>query len=268
MRMIDRHALIESFKDTCQRFKDNSVLRDATLAMQADTRLFFPGFNAVNPTRKCEKPFISVVEDTTFHCAQGLLHEGKVAVLNFANAYTPGGGVTRGAMAQEECLCRSSNLYEGLNLPYLLKNYYKYNGKNTGDMGIDSVIYHPGVMVIKDDADLPEMLEKPFRVDVLTCAAPYIRENAKKPVPTEKLEDTLYRRIRNILEVAMAYNVDVIVLGAFGCGAFNNDPIMVAGIFRNLLVDKEYACFFRHVVFAIKRTRNNVNYEVFDRMLN
>ena len=30
--MIDRHALIESFKDTCQRFKDNSVLRDATLA--------------------------------------------------------------------------------------------------------------------------------------------------------------------------------------------------------------------------------------------
>ncbi|MDO5134105.1 MAG: TIGR02452 family protein, partial [Eubacteriales bacterium] len=122
---MDRFALVESFKDTQRLIKENPALRDATLTMQAGTRLFLPGFDAVASVWKSDVPTITVLEDTTFHCAQQYLSEGRVAVLNFANAYSPGGGVTRGAMAQEECLCRSSNLYEGLTLPYLLKNYYK-----------------------------------------------------------------------------------------------------------------------------------------------
>ena len=264
---MDRITLMESFRDTTRVFMEDAGLRAATLSMQAGTRLFFPCFEAINPIRKTESPDLTVVEDTTFHCAMGLLPQGRVAVLNFANAYTPGGGVTRGAMAQEECLCRSSNLYEGLNLPYLLKNYYKFNKRNTGDLGSDAVIYHPGVTVIKSDDDLPVPLEKPFRVDVLTCAAPYVNLDRTKPLPREKLEETLNRRIRNILEVAIAYNVDCLVLGAFGCGAFNNDPKMVAECFHELLKAKGYGCFFRKVVFAIKKARVNVNFEVFSKVL-
>ena len=79
--------------------------------------------------------------------------------------------------------------------------------------------------------------------------------------PLEKLEDTFKHRIRNILEVAAANNVDNLVLGAFGCGAFNNPPDLVAGRFRYYLVDKGYRDCFKRVVFAIKS--GGRNYEVF-----
>ena len=264
---MDRFALIESFRDTRRQVREDRALQRATLAMQAGTRLFLPGFEAVMPVRKSMRPAVDVVEDTTFRCAQGLTGEGRVAALNFANAYSPGGGVTRGAMAQEECLCRSSNLYEGLTLPYLMKNYYKYNAKNTGDLGTDAVIYLPGVTVFKTDDDLPLPLDSPFQVDVLTCAAPYVNPDRRNPIPREKLENAIGRRIRNILEVAIANGADCLVLGAFGCGAFNNPPDMVAGCFRHLLLEREYACFFRRVVFAIKRQRDNANYATFRRVL-
>jgi len=99
-------ALIECFNDTCRLFREDGALQQATLVMQAGTRLFFPGFSAVMPVRKSAVASVTVVEDTTFHCAQGLLDGGKVAILNFANAFTPGGGIKRGAPPQEECLDR------------------------------------------------------------------------------------------------------------------------------------------------------------------
>ena len=263
--MVSRIALIEAFKDTKRQIKDNEKLAALTLKMQAGTRLYLRGFEAVNPSVKSQVPDISVTQDTTFRCASAFAgNENKVAVLNFANAYTPGGGVMSGAMAQEECLCRSSNLYAGLTLPYLLKNYYKWNGANTGDMGSDAVIYSPGVTVFKSDDPVPADLETWFQVDVLTSAAPYYDLNRKKPVTAERLEQVFYDRIRNILEVAAAEDADVLVLGAFGCGAFNNPPELVAEVFRRLLVEKGYGRLFRKIVFAIKANNAaNTNYQAF-----
>lgn len=259
--MTDRTALIQCFTDTQRMVREDAELSRATLRMQAGTVLYFPGFAAVAPSHKSANCPLAVVEDTTFHYAGELVGSGCVAVLNFANAYSPGGGVTRGAMAQEECLCRSSNLYSALTLPYLIRNYYKHNEKTTGDMGTDAVIYSPGVTVFKSDDALPTPLAKTFQTDVLTCAAPYVNPNRKKPIPLEKLEDTFKHRIRNILEVAAANNVDNLVLGAFGCGAFNNPSDLVAGCFRYYLVDKGYRDCFKRVVFAIKG--GGRNYEVF-----
>ena len=134
-----RDLLIEAFEDTMRMVKENTLLAQKTETMQAGTLLYLPGFDARIHREKSRDPEIEVVEDTTFHAAQMLLEEGaaagqpadtqaagekgRVAVLNFANAYHPGGGVKQGAMAQEECLCRSSNLYSGLTLPYLIRNY-------------------------------------------------------------------------------------------------------------------------------------------------
>lgn len=71
-------------------------------------------------------------------------------------------------------------------------------------------------------------------------------------------------RIRNIFEVAIANGVDNLVLGAFGCGAFNNPPEMAAGVFKRLLIDNRYASYFEKVAFAIKKTRDVCpNYEAF-----
>ena len=40
---------------------------------------------------------------------------------------------------------------------------------------------------------------------------------------------------RKIAWLAAHHRCDVLVLGAWGCGVFRNDPDMVAGIFRELL---------------------------------
>ncbi len=266
--MVEQYALVESFRDTQRRIREDAALAGAALRAQAGTRLYLPDFSAIAPVEKSASRAVRVVEDTSFHCAAGLLGEGRVAVLNFANAFSPGGGVLRGAMAQEECLCRSSTLYSALTIPYLLKNYYKNNARAAGDMGTDAVIYTPGVTVFKSDDELPAALEAPFEVDVLTCAAPYLNPQRKKPVPEDKLRAILERRVLNILEVAAANGADALVLGAFGCGAFNNPPELVAGAFRSALVDREYRRFFRRVVFAIKgRSIENNNYRVFARVL-
>ena len=170
-------------------------------------------------------------------------------------------------MAQEECLCRSSNLYSALTLPYLQRNYYEWNSKNTGDMGTDSVIYSTGVTVFKTDDMIPELMEPEhwFQVDVLTCAAPYYDKNKSKPVSVEKLRDVFYHRIENILAVAAANDVEILVLGAFGCGAFNNPPELVADVFSDLLSNSPYRHNLKKAVFAIKTGSSTgmKNYSVF-----
>lgn len=251
--------LIRVFEDTQRQVRENPQLAAATLRMQAGSRLYLEGYRAIAPREKRRDMQVQVVADTTFRCAQDYVGFGKVAVLNFANAYTPGGSVKHGVMAQEECLCRSSNLYEGLTVPYMLRHYYKWNEKNTGAMGSDRIIYHPGVTVFKDDGPYLCNLEVPFKVDVITCAAPYYDVQKKKPVALDKLEDVFYYRIRNILEVAAGNDVDILVLGAFGCGAFNNPPALVARVMRRLLVTEGHARRFERVIFAIKPGSSSEN---------
>ena len=70
-------------------------------------------------------------------------------------------------------------------------------------------------------------------------------------------------RIDHILYSAYKNKVDCLILGAFGCGVFSNDPKDVATIFKNLLEIK-YNKTFKKVVFAIpNQNRNNNNYKIF-----
>lgn len=250
--MADTKALTECFRDTLRQLKEDRELAERTLRMQAGTVLYLKGYEAAAPEVKSESQDVSVVRDTSFHCAASFAGCGKTAVLNFANAYSPGGGVARGAMAQEECLCRSSSLYAALTLPYIIKNYYKANQKNTGDMGTDAVIYSPGVVVFKTDDPVPADMTPRFSVDVITCAAPYCDPAKAGKLREDKLREVLNGRIRNILETAAANGPDYLVLGAFGCGVFNNPPKLVAETFRALLLDRGYGRYFKKTVFAVK----------------
>ena len=254
--------LIACFQNT-QRLS-REVFKEETRAMQAGT-LYFPEYQAIAPKEKSAGLSLEVMEDTTFHCAQRF-GNGKTAVLNFANAYNPGGSVATGVMAQEECLCRSSNLYSSLTLPYLMRNYYRHNNRATGYMGTDAVIYSPGVMVFKSDDALPVPLPEPFFVDVLTCTAPF--NEPKKAFSESALSKVFEGRIRNIVEVAAAHDADTLILGAFGCGAFMNPPETVAKAFRHILAENEYRRYFGRVIFAIKGGGpENGNYQVFSRVL-
>ncbi|MBR3149542.1 MAG: TIGR02452 family protein [Eubacterium sp.] len=259
--------LVASFHDTVKAFTSYQDLIQSTQLMVDSTLVYFENYSTINKTLKRRRTIVKVTPNTTFKCASEYVDRYKrVAVLNFANPYHPGGGVEQGNMAQEECLCRSSNLYAALTCKYILTNYYDRNSRNRTPFGTDSVIYSKGVTVFKSDDAVPQKLDKTFKVDVITCAAPYYN-STYGPYNPNQYKPAFYSRIKNILEVAISNDVDVLILGAFGCGAFNNSPEVVASVFGRLLFTEGYSHYFRRVVFAIKPDENNDNYEVFKEIL-
>ena len=256
---MSREERIACFQDTLDRCS-REELAELTAIVREAGRICPAGFRA-GGLHTVREPEITVVEQTTFAAARENLKYGRVAVLNFANPHYPGGGVFRGAMAQEECLCRSSNLYPCLEDGRVFEDFYLYHQKQTDYDFSDRLIYSPGVTVFKDDAPVPRMLEKKdwFRVDVITCAAPYLAK--RRYVNPSVLGNLFPKRIRNILEAAMENGAEVLILGAFGCGAFGNPPEVVAGAFRQVLTEQRYQVF-RKIVFAIKSSVGGDPYTV------
>ena len=136
------------------------------------------------------------------------------------------------------------------------------------------VIYTKDILVFKDDDYQP--LTQPFAVDVITCAAPTLREQASNrynpsdgehvDVTPEELLALHERRGRQILSSAASNGAQVIILGAFGCGAFRNDPAIVAQAYANIL--PEYLHYFRTIEFAVYcRPRSPQNYDAFNQTL-
>lgn len=257
---MSREERIACFEDTLARCNDEA-LAPRTARAVADSRVY-PADFVSNRLYKVWEPEISVVEGTSFAAARENLAAGKVAVLNFANPHYPGGGVTQGAMAQEECLCRSSNLYPCLNSEGVFVKFYLHHRKVTDYDFSDRLIYSPGVTVFKDDSPVPQLLaeEDWFQVDVITCAAPYL---AKRRYVNQTVLLKLFKsRVRNILEAAIENEAEVLILGAFGCGAFGNPPKVVARAFREVLEERRYRTAFARVIFAIKSTVGGDPYTV------
>ncbi|MGW7102123.1 TIGR02452 family protein [Streptomyces sp. NPDC054838] len=172
--------------------------------------------------------------------------EPAVAVLNFASARNPGGGYLRGAKAQEEALCRASALYDTL---LEAPEYYEVHRAGRSTFYTDRVIHSPGVPVFRDDRG--ELLEAPFRAGFLTSPAPNagtIRRQEPDRVP--EIPAALARRAERVLEVAALHRYRRLVLGAWGCGVFRNDPAEVAEAFRGLLAGR-FEGVFEQVVFGI-----------------
>ena len=193
--------------------------------------------------------------------------EKKIAVLNFASAINPGGGVLKGASAQEECLCRCSTLYEVLNQDDLWEKYYNVNRARQNSLYTDACIYSPGIVICKSDTELPERLRQAefVSVDVITCAAPKLSRGFDIN-EDESIRKELYKlyckRISHILHIAAANKADILVLGAFGCGAFHNDPDLISKGFCNAMID--YLSRFDLIEFAIYcKEYETQNYEVF-----
>lgn len=219
---------------------------------------------------------IYVTENSSFNAAREYFGK-KVAVLNFASATTPGGGVTKGSSAQEECLCRCSTLYNCLNVRTNWDKYYNVHRNEGSALHNDDIIYTPNVIIFKDDSY--NMLDKSdyMIVDVITCAAPNLKENpynaynvekstAKVDISDEDLLKLHEKRGRKIMSVAADHNVEVLILGAFGCGAFRNNPTVVAQAYKNIL--PEFRKCFKAIEFAVYcRPTDNTNYRVFNEIL-
>lgn len=259
-------SLVACFNDTIER-SQTGELKEFTERAISSNFLYRENFSSLDCGRQnyadsaTEK--ILVVPDSTFAAAQKNIRYGKTAVLNFANPQYPGGGASKGAVAQEECLCRCSNLYLCLSAPNIFEDYYFYHKKYTNHLFSDRIIYTKDVVVFKDESEVPALLPRDewFFVDVITCAAPYI---AKINIDNALLKSLFKSRIKNIFEAAIDNKVEVIILGAFGCGAFKNPPEVVAEAFHEVIDENGYADNFKKIVFAIKCNPNNTkNLDVF-----
>ena len=191
----------------------------------------------------------------------------NILVLNFANPVNPGGGVRRGAMAQEEDLCRKSSLLLSLESNQA-QQYYKYNRSLNTYMGSDAMILTPNVEIIKDVNG--ELLDESLIVSVMTCAAPMIAQGMEGQ-SYEQYQELFYNRICGMLKCAAYWGYEVLVLGAFGCGAFGNDAKLVSDLFYKALKEFNYdgmtaKDFFRRIDFAVlDRTPGQYNFNEFNR---
>jgi uncharacterized protein (TIGR02452 family) len=206
---------------------------------------------------------LQVTDETTFAAVARLAAQpgGPIACLNFASAKNPGGGFLNGAQAQEECLARASGLYSCL----LAKPaYYERNRANRSALYLDLIIYSPEVPFFRDDAG--RLLEQPVSASIITAPAPNkgaVADNEPHNLP--HVEPTLERRAAMILSVAASKGVKRLVLGAWGCGVFRNDPKVVSSIFAKLLQPGgRFAGVFSEVVFAVyDRTEDQATYRAF-----
>lgn len=249
---MEKEDLIVCFQDTLEK-SNNGGLKQRTAQAAQSNRVYKEGF--VSKVKHCnENASIKVYSGTTFDVAKKYCSLGKVAVLNFANPEHPGGGVQLGAIAQEECLCRSSNLYPCISDHNVFDEYYAYHRNIKNHFYSDRLIYTKDITVFKDDGIVPKILPEDewFDVDVITCAAPYL---AKRKYTNGAALLLLFKsRVKNIFEAARDNRVDIIILGAFGCGAFKNPPLIVAEAFRQVICEQNYFKDFKQIVFAIKPT--------------
>ena len=269
--LIRKQQLASVFEDTMERIKQSA---DLTSAMEHSlhNQQFIPAsaIISISDVPKADKPANIIVSQLrSFEAAAQYIGQ-RTAVLNFASATNPGGGVEKGASAQEECLCRVSTLYPCLVDQKMRDSFYTPHRKDGNALHNDDIIYTPNVLVIKDDDH--NLLSEPFSVDIISCAAPNLRERPsnqyntgdtiKVQISDNELLALHEKRARKIFASAIANGVEVLILGAFGCGAFQNDPHIVAQAYKNVL--PAFAHYFHTIEFAIYcRPADSINYDAF-----
>lgn len=176
-------------------------------------------------------------------------HEGKTAALNFASYKRPGGGFVDGMMAQEEALCHESYLYN------VLRRFSGYYINNTEKMNsgfyTNRALYSPNILFRNETM-----------CDIITCAAPNASRMIRYKTGQEKENQrALLERIFFVLNIAADQKVDTLILGAYGCGVFKQDPYVVSHAFKYYL-EHIRSGTFKKVVFAIPN-KESANYIAF-----
>lgn len=225
-------------------------LGEALTASVRGTQGISPGHAfGVNPA-PVGQAVIEVSRESTVEALIRLHREGApaLACLNFASAKNAGGGFLGGSQAQEESLARSSGLHPSL---ISVPQYYETNRACRSGLYTDWMIWSPKVPFIRDDEGV--LLDEPVLASVITAPAPNAGAVARnQPEDMPVVESTLQRRAARVLQLAASKEVRTLVLGAWGCGVFRNDPRMVAGVFAGLVLNgAPFAGVFSRLVFAI-----------------
>jgi uncharacterized protein (TIGR02452 family) len=242
--------LVNVFQDTLENSKN---LTDSTTSKHT--------FDERNPPRLTMfKDIISVINTDSVSAVVEYSKLGKTCVLNMASYKRPGGGVYNGARAQEECLFRCSNLIQVVpNSFYPLEE--------------NEALYTKEAIFFKDkDYDYMD----PITCDVVTIAAlrlhGVIGEDGEMSYESDVTD---YRKItkdkiRLMVSLAAQNGVKNLILGAWGCGVFKNDPTTMAQYFSEVLIGEGYSVDFDNIVFAIINDHNSVgnNFDIFNSQFN
>jgi uncharacterized protein (TIGR02452 family) len=196
-----------------------------------------------------------VTNETTLDAARRLVAMGvdDALCLNFASAKNPGGGFLGGALAQEECIARASGLY-----PCLLKapEYYAYHRGLDTCLYSDHMIYSPQVPILKDEDGA--LLDDAVCVTVVTSPAVnagVVRSREADNI--DKIMPVMRTRIQKLLALCLNRQHTTLILGAWGCGVFQNDPEEISQLFYEALTGP-FAGQFKKVVFAVKTNKETM----------
>jgi uncharacterized protein (TIGR02452 family) len=242
--------LINVFQDTLSISK--------TLANRSETHKHF--------TSEIIGPFLTEFENNiivepldTVSAIQKWSKMGKVCALNMASYKRPGGGVENGARAQEECLFRCSNLFD------VSKDFYP--------LGDYECLYTERALFFKDK---DYQVIQPIESDVITIAALRLAGVFDNGVTRyEPVDDSINyenitrEKIRLMLSVPQSWGSQYLILGAWGCGVFKNDPEKIAQYFKDAIIGEGYGALYKKIIFAVINDHNSVgnNYEIFNRIL-
>jgi len=238
--------------------------QEQTLHSQQETRLYhrLPAIQSKNQIQDHE---ISVWNQDTFEAALLLQNDGlNPVVLNMANATHPGGGVLQGASAQEESLFRRSNYASSL-MPHLNTHLNQQlptiKGKKHYLIPEFGAIYTPNVQVFRGPEKEGCKFTKPKSVHIIASAAYDL--NKHLPYKADLYQANMKEKIRAVLRVAHLHNHDSLILGAWGAGAFKNDPNLIAQLFNDVLQEKEFSDCFKKIVFAVIDDNKSLNHQIF-----
>lgn len=200
---------------------------------------------------------ISVINDDSFA-------EPCDVVMNFANAYHPGGGYLSGARAQEEALCRESTLYASISSS-ASRVMYDANLHSSSVLNTGYMLLSPCVEVFRDgDSNL---LPSTRTTAVLTLAAPNLLYDPKvRGITMAELDDYMVNRLYQFFLICFLHGYRTICTGAWGCGAFGHDAARVASYFHTVIYQKGMGKYFNSILFAVKTGRDPYNYDAFKHM--
>jgi uncharacterized protein (TIGR02452 family) len=185
----------------------------------------------------------------TVSAIQKWCNSDKTCALNMASPKRPGGGVQNGARAQEECLFRCSNLITSIS-----PEFYPLTDLEC--------LYTQSALFFKDKNYYHI---NPIKSDVITIAA----ENLSFKPKDKNYQKITKDKIRLMLSIPYLHGAQNLILGAWGCGVFNNNPNDIAQYFKEIIIDENYGSLYKSIIFAIINDHNSVdnNLKIFSDVL-
>jgi uncharacterized protein (TIGR02452 family) len=239
-------------------------IKDDINSARENTFLYSPAaldhiFKAILPFTRSQTE-VTVTDESSQQAAYRLSKSGSTIMLNFASAKSAGGGFINGRIAQEEDICRCSSLYDCIAPQKLY-----YNIKHTNTLYSRHLIYSPAVPFFRTKGtDMPDTF---FLCSVITSAAPNAGAYVETPENIGALNATIILKIRDVLTIAKAKGYTNLVLGAWGCGVFKNDPKEIAAAFNYYLNSKEFRNYFEEICFPIYGDKNGKVTSIFKKEL-